>query len=269
MKIALFSAFPQELAYVKKNAQPVRRRAHFPMFLKRQSRVELLAVETGMGRSNLESAFAYVSNAYRPDLVLSIGFGGALYYRAGIGDLVLASKYLFLTREGVVELPQLSAKCSGFSRAGAPDLLPGLHKKIGIRQGSFITLGAWIAKAKLRTMVPEGIPFPVCDLETIHLAKMAYMNCVPFYAVRSITDTLDDEIPEELFSVTDESGSYSFQRAVSLLLSRPSLIPESLKLGRNAARASRKLGDAVHAFMEALTTAPSCAGRMLSRNAHT
>ncbi len=269
MKIALFSAFPHELTHVKKNSRPVMHATPFPLAIKTHRDVELLIVETGMGLPNLEAAFTYVLNGYRPDIILSLGFGGALYYRADIGELVFASRYFFLTHEGAVELPQLAFRNACHQRSfRMRPLLPELKHKIAIKEGSFVTLSAWTSKAKLKPLIPEGIPFPVCDRETVHLAKLSYIHNLPFYAVRAITDTLDEDIPEELFGVTDVTGNYSISRAVGLLMSRPSLIPESLKLGRNAARASRNLGQAVTAFAEVISTAaPSFPGRIFSGHA--
>jgi nucleoside phosphorylase len=251
MKIALFSAFPHELTHVRKNSTPVKHAGFFPMFLKKQACVELLIVETGMGKVNSEAALSYILNAgYSPDAVLSAGFGGALYRHASIGELIFASRYLLMTNEGVVELPQLSDGNS--ATAGA--MLYSLKKSIGTREGSFLTLRTWTAKSKLKALVPAGVPFPVCDRETVYLAKIARMNYIPFFALRSITDTLDEDIPEELFSVAGDSGNYRLSKAAVFLISRPYLILEGLKLGRRAALASRSLGDAVNAFIETAST---------------
>lgn len=290
MKIAVFSAFPRELKYIRKKSTALAKSAHRPyrIFVSKHAACRLVAVETGMGAVNLEAAFTYVFKTYRPDIILSAGFGGALYYRADIGDLVLASRYFLLTREGVVEFPQLAlqnenlkAPASGFTgylfsrleerirplvpysaermtpefkRALLNDaVLAGLQQKTAVRKGSFITLSGWMQKSKLKSLMPEKVPFPVCDRETVHLAKMSYRNNLPFFAIRSITDRLDQDIPEELFRVTDENGNYRLSRALRVLLFKPSLAVDAVKLARSSAIASERLWEAVKAVAEAVS----------------
>ncbi|HTR44268.1 MAG TPA: hypothetical protein VMH06_01055, partial [Thermodesulfovibrionales bacterium] len=73
-----------------------------------------------------------------------------------------------------------------------------------------------------------------------------------FFAIRSITDRRDEEIPYELLDVSDESGRYRPGRALWLLLSNPRLIPESIKLGIHARTAGNSLWEAVRCLIEAL-----------------
>lgn len=291
MKIAVFSAFPQELKHIRKKSTALSKGPHRPyrVFVSKHAACRLIAVETGMGMVNQEAAFTYILKTYHPDVIVSAGFGGALYYRADIGDLVLASRYFFLTREGVVEFPQLALQnekvtppAAGFTgylfskleerirplvpfyqerkltpeykRSFLNESVPAaLHQKAGVRKGSFVTLSEWIPKAKLKSLMPENAPFPVCDRETLHLAKLSYRNNLPFFAVRSITDRLDQDIPEELFDVTDRNGNYQMSRAVRTLLSRPSLIIDAFRLGKSASIASERLWDAVKAVAEAIS----------------
>jgi nucleoside phosphorylase len=258
MKIAIFAAFPQELTSLRRNCRPGARSVDsvFPVFSGIHGRTELIAVETGMQPKNIETAFCHVVDACRPDIILSLGFGGALYFRADIGELVFASRYLFLTREGAIELEKLSLRNDHLRRSlwkGA--VAPRLKNRIRLKEGTFLTLSEWIAKTKLKACMPPDVPFPVCDRETYHLAKLSYRNKLPFFSIRSITDTLDEDIPKELFDAVDANGTYRLSRALRLLLSRPSLIPRSLKLGRHAALASRNLWEAVQALSEALEEA--------------
>lgn len=255
MKIALFAAFPQELKYIRNDAVTLTKSQDYPyqIFLNTYKACDIIAVETGMSTANIQAAFKHVLAAYRPDIILSIGFGGALYYKVDIGELVLASRYFSMTREGVIELPRLFSGHANSGRSlNCGALLTKLQQRILIKEGSSVTLSAWMAKSKLKACMPGDAAFPVCDRETIHLAKMSHNNNLPFFAIRSITDTLDQDIPEELFGVIDGNGNYRLSRALGLLISRPFLIPDSIRLGRNAALASKNLWEAVKAFVEAL-----------------
>lgn len=252
MKIAIFSAFPQELAFINKSAKAARSADNsFRISIGRHRETELIAIETGMNLTRLKLAFKHVAREYRPDIILSSGFCGALYYQAAVGELVFASRYFFYTREGAIELSQLSDRSLHFQKAcwnGA--VITRLRQKLELKDATFITLPERVSKTVLRASLPPKASFPVCDRETIYLANLAYNSNIPFFAIRAVTDRADEDIPEELYSVTDENGTYQLARALKLLFWRPSLIPDSMKLGKNASLAAKNLGDAVKAFAE-------------------
>lgn len=255
MKLALFSAFPQELKHILRNCPSAQRsRTHpFPHFFKKHLSCNIIAVQTGMNVKRVESAFKYVLEEHRPDVVLSIGFGGALSNGARIGDLFWASRYLLVSEE---EKKPLFAYEPGtnMEAAAGEEIFDKLQGKISIKEGSFVTLSEWMTKSKLIKMIPRDIPFPVCDRETFHLAKLSHQSSVPFFAIRSITDRADEDISPEFFTVTDEAGNYRLSRALGLLLSKPRLIPVSVKLGRNSVVASKNLWHAVKALVEVLSS---------------
>ncbi len=199
-------------------------------------------VQTGIGINNAEAALKYILQGYRPDIVLSLGFGGALYSGAEIGDLVWASK-VFMVNNGIAETIELPESGETASR---------MSGRITIREGTILTLDRRMKKAEIGNELYKGLPFPVCDMETFAIAKGAIERGLPFRAVRSITDRAEEEIPQELFEVVDESGTYRLSRSLSVLLRKPHLIPQSMKLGMNSKTASRRLWLSVKSFIETL-----------------
>jgi adenosylhomocysteine nucleosidase len=238
MKLAICAAFPQELKYILKNFSLKKslKRDVFHIFFGEFSSQELILVQTGIGVQNAEAALNYILETERPDLIVSAGFGGALYEGASSGDLVWAKRAL-LFPEGdlnILEFPNDFLKTS-----------LGFYVETGICDGSILTLSRWMAKSDIIKILPAGLPHPVCDMETYPLAKLSLNNGLPFLAVRSITDTIDEDIPKEFFAASNAFGQYSFSRALGMLLSRPSLIPHSFKLGRASEIASKNLWHAV------------------------
>ncbi len=259
MRIALFSAFPQELKYILKNSVQLTKKGTRPysLFLSRQPACDLLLVQTGMRTANLISSFNHLLDTHRPDIVLSLGFGGALYYRARIGDLVLASRYFLFTPEGIVELPGMFPPQPRWSRTlTTRTIAERLRKRVPIEAGSVVTLGECMAKERVKASLPRDTPFPVCDRETFHLAKLAYRNEIPFFAIRSITDRLHEDIPDDFFDVVHPDGTYGNARALGMLLTRPFLIPASIRLGMNSSVAAKSLARAVKVFTECLAEEP-------------
>ena len=241
MRVILFSAFPQELREILKRIRIIetRREGLFDVFLADYSSHEVIVVRAGIGIRNAELALDYVFKHHTPDVVISLGFGGALYTGAFIGEVILATRVLLVT-DSVTNILDLE-HCK--------EMLSRLSGKVAIREGSVLTLDMWRKKSEVREMVTAEIPFPVCDMETFPLAKRSQDDGVRFFAIRAITDRGHEDIPYELLNVSDESGHYRVSRALTLLLSRPRLIPDSIKLGVRSYIAGKSLWRATSTLM--------------------
>jgi adenosylhomocysteine nucleosidase len=241
MRVAIFSAFPHEVRETIKctGAKKTGTGCPFKVFQARYSSHDIAVVLTGMGSRNAESALRCVLETHAPEIVLSAGFGGALYDGARIGEIVIASRVFHVT-EAVVDSLELQ---NG-------DMIERLSGKLPVRRGSIATLEAWKKKAELRKILSGDFPFPVCDMETFGLAKLSLQENLRFFAIRSISDRRDEEIPHELLGVSDESGRYRLGRALKLLLTNPRLIPDSIRLGMHARTAGKSLWQAVEYLLE-------------------
>jgi nucleoside phosphorylase len=244
MRLAIFSAFPQEISPLVKNLNAARisNTLPFPLFRAPYGSGEVIVVQTGMGTRNTETSLNYVVQEYSPTIILSSGFGGALYDEAAIGELIWASRVL-LVNDRIRDTLDLPDRDQLFHR---------LSQKLMVREGSIVTLERWMKKHEIKRALSEPLSFPVCDMETFPLAKASLTRGLPFAAIRSITDRSHEEIPPELLCVADESGNYRFARAMKVLLRNPSLIPRAISLGRGSATASRNLWCAVKALMDVL-----------------
>ncbi len=239
MKLALFSAFPQELTYIIKKLRAERvRNSPFITWSARAASKEIIIVLSGMGTINSEAAWSHVNEEYRPDYIISAGFGGALYDGAGIGDLIAASSVLLYPdaaeetthrHQNYLEVP------------GAKDVIRRMTCSDMVHEGCILTLRHRMNKTKIEKELLQGLSFPVCDMETFPLAKLSILEGLPFFAIRAVTDRAHEEIPHELFGVTDAYGNYSLLRALRIILGNPELISSSIKMGKNALLASRKL----------------------------
>src|SRR5271169_219268 len=95
MKVALFSAFPQEVTYIIKSLKAKKiRSSPFMIWSAQAASKDIIIVQSGMGIDISEAAWKYVVEEYRPEYVISAGFCGAFYQDAAIGDLIGASRVL-------------------------------------------------------------------------------------------------------------------------------------------------------------------------------
>jgi adenosylhomocysteine nucleosidase len=244
VRLAIFSAFPQEIKAIVRNLKAVKRPGThpFPLFSAEWLSNEVVVAVSGMGSTNAETALEYVCDRYRPEFVLSLGFGGALYEGARIGEIVWSGKF-FLIREKVEE---------ALESPGSGAAVHKVHGDLGMREGSIFTVEKWTAKSEIKKFLTQGISFPVCDMETFFLAKPSLKRGLPFLAVRAVTDLADEDVPPEFISVSDETGTYRLSRALKLILSRPKLLKNVVTMGRNSGVASSNLSKFVKEFVEVI-----------------
>jgi nucleoside phosphorylase len=254
MRLAVFSAFPHELKCIVKNFKPIKnlRRHPFSTFLTKYLNSEIILVHTGMGTRNAETALKYILKEYSPDFILSIGFGGALYDGALIGDLVWASRVILVSEDVLKGSPLASYNMESYllEVPDAREIFSRLSGKVSMHEGCILTCERYIKKSEIKKHLSKDLSFPVCDMETFFLAKLSIEQGLPFFAVRSITDRADEEIPPEFFGVTDESGRYRLFRALSLILSKPGLIKDVIRTGRSSSIASNNLWHLVKTIIE-------------------
>jgi adenosylhomocysteine nucleosidase len=248
VRLAIFSAFPQELKYIVKNFTIMKKLKKYPfhIFLAKYSSSEIILVQTGIGTHNAENSLEYILEEYSPDCILSLGFGGALYDGAIVGDLIWVSKVLLIP-ESAVEKSQYLLEIPN-----SRETFSKLSDKIVMHEGCALTLEKWMKKSEVKKMIPRELSLPICDMETFFLAKLSVQKGLPFFAVRAITDLINEEIPRDLLRVSDKSGNYRFTRALFLLLCKPKLILSMIKLGRNSKVAAKNLWLVVKSLVEIL-----------------
>jgi adenosylhomocysteine nucleosidase len=245
MRLAIFAALPQEIKLILKKLNSVHTelKTPFKIFSSRRHELHIILILSGMGVDHADQAANYILEEYKPDVIISIGFGGALYQDAEIGDLIWAPRVLLVSDsiKDSLELP------------GARVILSKINHKTVIHEGTIVTLEKWIKKADIKQALSKEIPYGVCDMETFPIAKRSLQKMIPFYAIRAITDTGIEEIPFQPDKITNASGNYAVLQAVMLILQRPFLLPKIIKLGKNSYRASKKLCYAVESMINILS----------------
>ena len=244
MRLAVFSAFPQELRGMVRGSRAKKTFEKPPLtiFCGAYSSREILLVLTAMGGRNTENAFHRVVAEYRPDFIASVGFGGALFEGAALGELIWASRVLRY-KEKDIEAIEVS---------GAGQIADSLSGRVSMKEGCIVTLSGWMKKSLVIQRLPQGLRLPVCDMETFPLATLSARGGLPFFAVRSITDRANEDIPKEFSDVCDESGNYRLSCALRLIFNKPALVPECIRLGIASKIGATNLWRTVKALCEVL-----------------
>ncbi len=248
-RILLCAPLAREFKYVLGNFPSLKRWASGDVFSARTASGEVVLLRTGIGTRRSESSLTSLLREFRPDLIVSLGFAGALREGLTAGDLVWASRVFFLSygasRNEGTELPEIYLP-------DARKVADRLAAEISVREGCIVTLEDLVTKPEVRKRLPAEIPPPVCDMETFALAGVAARQGIPFFAVRSVSDISAHEIPAELLDIFDESGKILFFRLFGRVLRKPGLIRDMLHLRRDSERAAKSLGVITKSIIDAV-----------------
>jgi adenosylhomocysteine nucleosidase len=192
---------------------------------------------SGMGAAAARRAGESLVGRLRPELLVSVGFGGALTPGVAPGDLVLGEtfwQYCPDTRElkaGPQPRPPrfLPRLCGALQQAGLTAVT-----------GSLVSTSRIIHKGSQGEPL-AGLPRPVLDLETGVLAELAASLDLAFLSLRAITDGPAEEIPEFLRTAGDPGAG----AALRWLAADVRRLRDLLFLWRRSRVAARRLAEAL------------------------
>jgi hypothetical protein len=156
----------------------------------------------------------------RVDAVLSTGLCGALDVRLRVADVVVAS-----------------------SVNGKPVSIPA--RKSPCFEGALVSIDHVAATAVEKRELGANGAMAV-EMEAAGVLERATALGVPFYCIRAVSDTAHDSFAVDFNAARRPDGRFDRGHIVRQALASPLvMIPELLRLRRNAARAVRALGDFV------------------------
>jgi len=230
MKIVLITAMPEESRAV------IRRVKSFQELLPgnrksyciRLAAHEVTLLEAGMGLLNAGWAASALA-AEKPDLMISTGFGGAVLAGLRVGDAVMAERVLQWNGSGFENVSV------GFYGRNA------LAETLAIHRGSFITSDVILNKRSTARILPPGTANPVLEMESSAVARVAAAHGIPFLAMRVISDPWYEEFGFDINEFCDDSMRIRPAKVFNVIVRRPRIIPQLIRLALNSRIASFSL----------------------------
>jgi adenosylhomocysteine nucleosidase len=188
----------------------------------------VLVVETGVGATAIEKALGWVVDkpvfgnlAYRPKLVLSAGFAGALREEQAVGDVILAT-----------EVVDTEGNCWATTWPG--EWQPPLPR------GRFLCSSHLVGDPEQKRRLGIQHDAIAVDMESAAVARLCTKHEIPFGCVRAISDAVHTPLSPELVGMLAR-GRVSPFGLISTLVKRPGVIAELWQLARNTRQAADQL----------------------------
>lgn len=187
--------------------------------LGRLNGVPVTIVANGPGPRLASKAVGMVRERQAVDQLVSIGFCGGLRPSLRACDIFVASEVI-----GV-----------------APTRMP-ISKK-NFQAGKLLSVDRVVSTAGEKAALREAGADAV-EMEAAAVAFLATRYNVPFYAVRVVTDTSDQDFPLDFNQMRSGEGHFSRAKILAAAFQSPvRVFPELIRLNQTTKRAARALGD--------------------------
>ena len=227
-KIAIVAALEREVSGLTKNRSRVEREHEGRKFTFFDSN-EMVIVCGGIGAQAARRAAEAVIALYRPTLVQSVGFAGALDASLHVGDLIAPA--------AVVD-----------ARDGSRTEIEGAN-----RQGTLVTFMA-VAGIDQKASLARAYGAHAVDMEAAAVAAAARAHGIPFAAAKAISDEYDFEMPQTARFI-DSQGQFRTASFAIFAALRPWLWKRVTQLAGNSRQAARSLGEHLKRLEEELSEA--------------
>jgi len=244
--IAILVAVKQELAPILRvaDANHLVRQEHLDFFEGTLAGHPVALLALGVGKECARIAAEMTIKCYRPDLIISAGFGGALQDSIRHGDIVIGTEALDLCQDKGSQV-----RCRSTHQLFVGTRLPANDNQFHLHYGKMLTTDDMVLKAANKKHLGTATGALTVDMETSAVATVAAAHGTDMLAVRCITDSLREDLPDE-FNDFFVVGQLQLSRVLAACNRDPRIILDLARLGYRA----KVAGDILARFL--LTTLP-------------
>jgi adenosylhomocysteine nucleosidase len=197
----------------------------------------VLVLETGVGVAPTDKALQWLVEQpklgdvpYRPRVILSAGFAGALQPEYKVGDIVLATE--------VVDAEGSSWTTTWPGELPAGEWRPPLHR------APVLTLDRIVTGVEEKQLLGQRHQAAAVEMEATVVARWCKRHDIPFGCVRAISDDVHTPLSPQLAGLL-VGGQVSLLRVLTSLATSPRLASEMWRLARQTQLAAEQLGKAL------------------------
>ena len=222
-RTAIIAALPGELKpLVRGWPHSTRNGIHF--WAQRDEEDEWICACAGAGQDAATRAFAAIEDGGPIDLVFSIGWAGALTADAAPGQ--------------------------AFNVAGVIDIRTGERFRCDAGAGdTWLATSPIVADADEKRRLASAYKASLVDMEAAAIARLALMRGIPFYAIKGVSDSLHDKLPD-FNRFIGPDGQLNMTRLILFSILRPWHWPSLIRMGENSNKASQSMRQAMLDFLD-------------------
>jgi adenosylhomocysteine nucleosidase len=248
-RAAIIAAMPGELKPLVRGWAH-ERRGHVKLWRWKFDEGEWVAACGGAGVAAATRAFAEVEKDGAPDLVISIGWAGALspaletgraYGVSGVLDARTGERF----STDMASNPEDEEQLQVLRLRSAPLRMTGQEEG----QQRWLVTSPIVADEAEKQRLASTYQADLVDMEAAAIARLAQMRRIPFYCIKGVSDGFTDKLPDfNRFIRAD--GQFDLTRMVLFSILRPWYWPSLMRMGENSNKASQSMREAVLDFLD-------------------
>ena len=217
-RTAIIAAMPGELKpLVTGWPHSTRNNIHF--WAQRDEEEEWIAACAGAGQGAATRAFAAIEDGGPIDLVLSIGWAGALTAEVAAGK--------------------------AYNTAGVIDVRTGERFRCDAGAGErWLVTSPIVADEAEKLRLAATYKADLVDMEAAAIARLAAAREIPFYCIKGVSDSLEAKLPDFNPFITPD-GRFQTGQFVLFAVFRPWHWPALMRMGENSKKASQSIAESV------------------------
>ena len=238
--IAILGAVTEEIAGIKREiniSDRVRLDKSEAWFGKYQGR-NIVLVRTGVGRKRAQNATQQVIDKFNPEVIISMGYAGALTEGLNVGDMFVAST-IFSPESDSNSFEMDDPKNLKWLELAKKTPPP---ENVKLKIGRLITVDMVVHTPKAKKELGSRFRAEAVEMETLEIALLARVNKIAFISIRGISDAVNHELIN-CSSFLDSDGELSKLRAGWYVLTHPKSLKNAFSLRSNAQIATQNLTD--------------------------
>ena len=253
--IGLIAAMPEEIKPLLKLVVPYRKETvdAFSLYRFNIDNAEACMIASGMGPIKGAAAAQVLVNSCSPSVLINFGFAGGATIGPAVGDLVVANRLLFYRDLDFFPQEGLSPQLVGLVKSTLDNAGDQGGFKV-FHHGTFITAAQIIEKQTLVDLLPADACYPMLEMETSAVARVAKKARIPLIAVRAVSDAADEELGFSIDEFTDREMNIRIARVLATMARKPWIIPQLMRLAGNAKKAGNNLAQGIKAILDHLAT---------------
>ena len=238
--LALLGAFGQEIVDLRRQmvvAEVVTGRG-CKLYRCRFENRDVLLVKTGMGKERAENATKFTLERYPVSAIISLGFAGALAPELSIGDVVVCSTlHCAHKAEGKWVSAGLCVSDEHLLSLASQDMGDIAAR---CRLGSSVSVLQLESSTKKLQGLAETFHAHIVDMESYWIAGIASARQIPFIAIRSISDTMQESV-QPFDRILTPDGRLLWRKALFCFITHPQYLKNTFTLYRNVRIARKSL----------------------------
>ena len=222
-RVAIIAAMPGELKPLV-GGWPHSTRGNIHFWALRNEEEEWIAACAGAGMDAATRAFAGIEDGGPIDLVLSVGWAGALTGKCEPGQ--------------------------AYNVAGVFDSRTGERFNCDAGAGQhWLVTNPRVADEAEKRRLASAYNADLVDMEAAAVARLAAMRRIPFYCIKGVSDALDAKLPD-FNRFLGATGQFQTPKFVLFALLRPWFWPALVRMGENSRKASQSIEKHLHELLD-------------------